>query len=117
MSGATTVHVTTYRATGAGVACGHFARYLFACGVAAAGALHGTSTAMSLNAQPATLFYAGAGGRAGRRAAARNGHVAVRVSGDALVTVAQPVLQVGGVPVYRGSMVSGTAGAGLVFTF
>jgi hypothetical protein len=110
------VHVTTYRATVAAVACGYFARALFACGVVAAGALHGTGTAMNLNAQPATLFYAGAGGRAGVELPV-HAHVAVRVSGDALVTLAQPVLQIGGTPVYRGSMVTGTATAGLVFTF
>jgi hypothetical protein len=108
--------VTTYRATGAAVACGHFASVLFACGVAAAGAVHGTATAMSLNAQPATVFYAGAGGRGGVELRA-HAHVAFRVSGDALVTIARPVLQIGGVPVYRGSLVTGTAGAGLVFTF
>jgi hypothetical protein len=115
-SGANVVHVTTYRVTGAAVACGHFARFLFACGVAAAGALHGTGTATSLNAKPATLFEAGAGGKAGAEFPLQ-AHVAVRVSGDALVTIAQPVLQIGGVSVYRGSLVTGTAGAGLVLTF
>jgi len=115
-SGDHVVHVTTYRATGAAVACGHFLHYLFACGEVAGGALHGTGTAMNLVAQPATLFYAGAGGRGGAEFPLQT-HVAVRVSADALVTLTQPVLEAGGTPVYRASLVSGTAGGGLVFTF
>lgn len=47
VSGSHVVRVTTYRATGAVVACGHFLRYLFGCGMVAAGAVHGTGTAMS----------------------------------------------------------------------
>jgi hypothetical protein len=115
-SGAHVVHLTTYRITGAGVACGHFLRFLFACGVGAAGALHGTGTAMSLNAQAVTALYIGAGGRGGAEFPLHP-HVAVRVSGDAMVAVGRPVIEAGGVQVYRASLVSGTAGGGLVFTF
>ena len=115
-SGDHVVHVTTYRATGAAVACGHFLHYLFACGEVAAGALHGTGTAMNLVAQPSTLFYAGAGGRAGAEFPLQ-AHVAVRLSAEALVTLGQPVLEAGTTPVYRASLVSGMAGGGLVFTF
>ena len=117
VSGPHAVHVTAYRITGAGVACGHFLRYLFACGVAAAGALHGAGTAMSLAAQPATAFYFGAGGRGGVRGSPLHPHVAVRVSADALVTLARPVIQAGGESVYEASIVSGTAAGGVVFTF
>ncbi len=116
MSGSHAVHVTAYRITGAGVACGHFLRYLFACGVAAAGALHGTGTAMSLAAQPATAFYFGAGGRGGVEIPLQ-AHVAVRISADALVSIARPVIQAGGETVYEASIVSGTATGGVVFTF
>jgi hypothetical protein len=110
------VHVTTYRATGAGVACGHFLTFLYACGIVQAGALHGTGTAMHLNAQSTTLFYGGLGGRGGAELPV-GPHVALRISGDALVTIAQPVLVIGGTPVYRASLVSGTLGAGVVATF
>jgi hypothetical protein len=116
MSGPHVVHVTAYRITGAGVACGHFLRYLFACGVAAAGALHGTGTSMNLVAQPATAFYFGVGGRGGVEIPLHP-HVAVRVSADAIVTVARPVIQAGAETVYQASIVSGTAAGGVVFTF
>ncbi len=116
MSGAHLVHVAAYRVTGAGVACGHFLRYLVACGVAAAGALHGTGSATGLMAQPATAFYAGAGGRGGAEFPLHR-RVAVRVSADALVTIARPTIEAGGVVVYQASLVSGTAGGGLVLTF
>jgi hypothetical protein len=116
MSGPHLVQVTAYRLTGAGVACGHFLRYLFACGVAAAGALHGTGTAMSLVGQPVTAFYMGAGGRGGVEFPL-HAHVAVRASGEALVTIARPVVQAAGAQVYEASLVSGTVGAGLVFNF
>jgi len=110
------VHVTTYRATGAVVACGHFLRFLYGCGVVEAGALHGTGTAMQLNAQSTTLFYGGAGGRGGVEIPL-GAHVALRIFGDALVTIAQPVLEIGGTPVYGASLVSGTVGGGVVSTF
>jgi hypothetical protein len=115
-SGGYVVHVTTYRITGAGVACGHFLRVLFACGVVEAGALHGTATAMNLIAEPATLFYAGAGGRGGVELPVSS-HVAFRLAADALLTVGRPVFEVGSTQVYRASLVSGGAGGGLVFTF
>lgn len=69
-----------------------------------------------LIAQPATLFYAGAGGRVGAELPLQD-HVAIRLSADALVTLGRPVLEAGGAPVYQASLVSGTAGGGLVFTF
>jgi hypothetical protein len=116
MSSGHLVHVTTFRLTGAGVACGHFVRYLIACGVAEVGALHATATAMDLAAHPSTLFYAGAGGRAGVELPIHP-RVAVRVSGDALLTISRPVFEAGGVPVYEGSLVTGTAGGGLIFNF
>jgi hypothetical protein len=115
-SGPHLVHVTAYRATGAGVACGHFLRYLFACGIAELGALHATSSAMSLVAQPATAFYGAAGGRGGAEFPVHP-HVALRIAADALVTFARPVFDAGGAPVFEASLVSGTAGGGVVFTF
>jgi hypothetical protein len=115
-SGSHVVHVTSYRVTGAGVACGHFLHFVFACGVVAAGAIHGTGSAMALNAHPVTLFYAGAGGRGGVEFPLHP-HVAVRLAADALLTLGQPVFEAGGLPVYRASLVSGTAGGGLVFIF
>jgi hypothetical protein len=102
--------------TDAGVACGHFARYLFACGIAELGALHGTGSAMGLLAQPATSFYGAAGGRGGAELPVHP-HVALRISVDALLTFARPVLTAGNAPVYQASLVSGTAGGGVVFTF
>jgi hypothetical protein len=116
MSGTHLVHVTAYRVTGAGVACGHFLGYLFACGVAELGALHGNGTAMGLIAQPGTGFYGAAGGRGGAEFPVHP-HVALRISADALLTPVQPVVLAGGVPVFKAPLVSGTAGGGLVFTF
>ena len=115
-SGAHRVHLTTYRVTGAAVACGHFVRFLFACGVATAGALHGTGTAMNLNAQAVTALSGGAGGRGGAEFPLHP-RVAVRISGEAVVAIARPVIEASDMQVYRASLVSGTAGGGLLFTF
>jgi hypothetical protein len=53
---------------------------------------------MGLIAQPATAFYMGAGGRGGAEFPLHR-HVAVRLSADALVTIARPVVQAGGVEI------------------
>lgn len=111
------VHVTAFRGTGAGIACGHFLRFLFACGRVALGAVHATGIATGLVAQPATVFYGGLGPRVGAEFPLGTEHLLARVFGDVLFTLGRPELQAGGASVWEASLVSGTAGGGLAAAF
>ena len=108
--------VRTWQATGAVVPCGHW-RALFGCGVAEMGVVTGTSgMSETAHTQSAMLFHFAVGMRAGAEWQAMD-HLALRVSGDALVSPVRQTLQIEGAPQWVTPLVSTALQAGLVASF
>ena len=109
--GPTTVRIS--QVTVAAVPCGHW-RFLFGCGVAEIGNLSGTSDAA--HPQTAKLFHLALGMRVGAEWPAVD-HLAVRVSGDAILAPIRQELRIEGYPQWVTPVFTGALQAGLVASF
>lgn len=106
----------TWQATGAVVPCGHWS-VLFGCGVAEMGALWGTTgTSDTAHPQTARLFHFALGARAGAEWQALP-HLALRLSGDALLSPVRQRLEVEGELQWVTPLLSAAFEAGVVASF
>ncbi len=108
--------VRTWQATGAVVPCGHW-RVLFGCGVAEIGTLGATTGASeTTHPQTARLSHFALGARAGAEWQVLS-HLALRLSGDALLSPVRQTLQIEGILQWVTPFFSATFESGVVASF